>query len=51
MTKKVMELIDPHTGLMQCKVCGAEHHGHMKPGSDGKFYPQAWRCQNGCETD
>lgn len=51
MTKKVMELIDESTSLMQCKVCGAKHHAQIKSGSKGKFYRGSWQCQNGCKLE
>jgi len=47
MTKKVMKLIDPYTGLMQCPVCGATHTSDRKHG--GGFYRGCWQCPNGCK--
>jgi len=34
MTKKVMKLVDPETGLMICKVCGARHWANLQSGHD-----------------
>jgi hypothetical protein len=51
MTKKVMKLIDPYTGLLECKVCGQQALGMIKPQSGGHFYRGAWQCPNGCKLD
>ena len=48
-TPKVMKLIDPHTGLMECKVCGSTHVANIKPDSGGKYYRGSWQCVNGCK--
>lgn len=48
MSGKVMRLIDPRTGEMECKVCGARHLANIRPGSGGQFYRGSWQCQNGC---
>lgn len=48
MTEKVMKLLNPVTGLMKCKVCGARHFANIRPASGGKFYRGSWQCQNGC---
>lgn len=48
-TPKVMELIDPHTGKMRCKVCGAVHYANIKPGSGGRYYRGSWQCVNSCK--
>ena len=55
-TKKVMRLIDPITGKMECKVCGSIHFAQIQSGTeraDGKarFYRGSWQCQNGCKLD
>lgn len=39
-----MELIDPYTGRMRCKVCGAEHCASIKPRSGGRCYYGSWQC-------
>ncbi len=49
MTKKVMKLIGPESGLMQFKVCGSPHYANIKPGSNGLYYRGAWQCINGCK--
>jgi len=54
MTKKVMKLIDPKTGLMVCKVCGAKHYAQIQSGADradgiSNYYRGSWQCQNGCK--
>lgn len=46
---KVMKLVDPRTGTMECKVCGAIHLALLKPG--GKFFRGVWQCQNGCAVE
>ncbi len=46
--QKVMRLLDPSTGLMQCRVCGAVHYARIKPDSRGNYYRGAWQCQHGC---
>jgi len=51
MTKKVMRLLDPNTGLMECKICGARHWANIKPDSGGKYYRGSWQCQNGCRFE
>jgi len=49
MSKKVMKLINPYTGAMECKVCGATHFALIKPSSNGKYYRGAWQCHYGCK--
>ncbi|MCJ7444717.1 MAG: hypothetical protein MUO26_09350 [Methanotrichaceae archaeon] len=51
MTKKVMKLLDASTGLMECKVCGAQHSANIKPDSGGNYYRGSWQCQYGCKLD
>jgi hypothetical protein len=48
MTSKVMQLVNPETGLMRCRVCAAVHFGPIRPGSGGRFHRGAWQCQHGC---
>lgn len=48
MTKKVMKLLDPRSGLMECRVCGARHLANIKPHSGGRYYRGAWQCVNHC---
>jgi hypothetical protein len=48
-TKKIMRLLDPYTGRMECKICGAEHLARIKPNSGGHYYRGSWQCQHGCQ--
>ena len=43
---KVMKLIDPSTGLMECRVCGSTHFANLKRG--GYYVRGSWQCQSGC---
>lgn len=49
MSKKVMKLIDPYTGLMECNVCGSRHWANIKPRSNGRYYRGSWQCQYHCK--
>ena len=49
--RSIMKLIDPSTGLMECRVCGSRHNTNIKPDSRGRFYRGAWTCLNGCTKD
>jgi hypothetical protein len=49
MTQKVMKLISPYTGLMECRVCGARHFAMLKSG--GHYYRGAWQCVHGCKRE
>ncbi len=49
-TPKVMRLIDPSTGLMECRVCGSRHKAMIKPLSRGNYYRGSWQCRNRCKT-
>jgi hypothetical protein len=51
MANKVMKLIDPETGLMECKICGAKHWVQIRPDSKGKNYSGFWQCLNGFNID
>lgn len=51
MAKKVMKLLDPRTGKMECKVCGQIHFANIKPQSGGKYYRGSWQCANGCKLE
>ncbi|MCK4921309.1 MAG: hypothetical protein KAS71_09700, partial [Bacteroidales bacterium] len=56
MMKKVMKLVDPSTGLMVCRVCGAKHYAQVQSGVDrangvARYYRGSWQCQNGCKLD
>lgn len=50
-TKKVMKLLDPRTGLMECPVCGHRHLANIKPDSGGHYYRRSWQCPNGCKLE
>ena len=46
-TQKVMKLLDPNTGLMECRVCGQRHYANLKGG--GHYVRGSWQCSNGCK--
>jgi len=48
---KPMRLIDPLSGLMECKVCGVRTHAIIKPDSGGKYRRGNWQCPRGCKLD
>lgn len=48
--KKVIKLIDPSSGLMECKVCGATHFASLQPDKK-RYYRGSWQCQNKCKID
>ncbi len=50
-TKKVMRLVDPYTGRMECKVCGNWHIAQIKPQSGGHYYRGSWQCRFGCKLE
>src|SRR5665647_1023919 len=50
-TKKIMKLIDPNTGRMQCRICGDEHYASLKPRSNGNYYRGSWQCRHGCKLE
>ncbi|MCX6000757.1 MAG: hypothetical protein NTU41_14565 [Chloroflexi bacterium] len=45
-TPKVMRLLDPSVGLMECKVCGRRHIASLRHG--GYYMRGSWQCLNGC---
>ena len=47
--RKVMVSLDPSTGLMECKVCGARHFASLK--GRGIYRRGSWQCQNGCQPE
>ena len=49
MSKKVMKLLDPSTGFMECKICGSVHFASLKSG--GFYQRGSWQCMNGCKMD
>lgn len=34
MSKKVMKLIDPSSGLMECRICGSTHYAMVQSGCE-----------------
>lgn len=44
-----MKVVNPHTGLMQCKVCGCYHSPELRAG--GYFKRGSWQCLNGCKLE
>ena len=51
MTAKVMRLVNPNTGKMECRICGAEHWANVRPDSNGQFYRGSWQCRFGCKLE
>jgi len=51
MTKKVMRLVDPSICLLECKVCGIQVHGMIRPDSNGRLVRGNWQCPNGCKPE
>ena len=47
MSKKVMKLIDPNSGKMECRVCGSMHWGNLK--GAGLYHRGSWQCLNKCK--
>lgn len=45
MTKKMMKLLNPSTGLMECKICGRRHIANLKGG--GHYNCGSWQCIDG----
>lgn len=46
--ERTMELVDPSTGLMECKVCGKHHFAIIQRPPEPAIHPNAWRCSSGC---
>jgi hypothetical protein len=51
MSTKAMKLIDPATGLMECKICSARHNASLQSGynrADGatRYFRGSWQCSN-----
>ena len=52
MARKVMKLVDPSTGLMECRVCGARHHANIvgRTALQAAHYARgSWQCRHGCK--
>lgn len=47
-TPKVMKLMDPYSGRMECKVCRSYHYASRKTGDGRHFYRGSWQCVNKC---
>lgn len=47
MSRKVMRLIDPYSGMMECKVCGSVHWASLRRG--GFYHRGSWQCNEGCK--
>jgi len=47
MSPKVMKLLNPSTGLMECRSCGSRHHATLTPG--GRLARGSWQCVHGCK--
>jgi hypothetical protein len=54
MRRKVMKLLDPNTGKMECRntgkmecrVCGSIHWANLIAGR--RYFRGSWKCINGC---
>jgi hypothetical protein len=44
MAKGTMELLNPYSGQMRCRICGSEHWASIKPNSNGRYYRGSWQC-------
>ncbi len=45
-TPKLMKLINPNRGRMECRICGAVHTANLVGG--GHYHRGSWQCSNGC---
>jgi hypothetical protein len=48
-TPKLGKLVDPHTGGMECRVCGAYWVANLRSG--GHFRRGSWQCPYGCTPE
>ncbi|HXX55530.1 MAG TPA: hypothetical protein VEI81_05500 [Methanoregula sp.] len=48
MTSNTTRLINPHTGEMQCKICGITFYSAEKPLIGEAYYETEHTCPNGC---
>jgi hypothetical protein len=53
MSKKAMRLIDPSSGLMECKHCGSRHVANVQSRYDERnssgqtrYFRGSWQCLN-----
>jgi hypothetical protein len=42
MARGTMKVLDASTGLMECRVCGAQHIANLRTG--GHYYRGSWQC-------
>ena len=49
MSKKVMKLLNPSIGEMECRVCGRRYHASLKGG--GLYHRGSWQCPAGCRPE
>lgn len=47
MSSKAMQLIDPSSGLMECRYCGSTHFASLR---NGRYRRGSWQCLNGCRA-
>jgi hypothetical protein len=48
MTHRTTRLINPHTGELQCKICGTSFFSREKPLLGEDYYDKEYHCPNGC---
>ena len=48
MIHRATKLINPHTGELQCKVCGTTFFSRVKPLVGEVYYETEYPCPNGC---
>lgn len=53
MSNEPMQLVDPSSGLMECKHCGSQHFAQIQSAHDQRngsgttrYYRGAWQCPN-----
>ncbi len=44
MARGTMKLLDPSSGLMECRVCGSRHLANRAIG--GHYYRGSWQCND-----
>ena len=49
MSYKMGRLLDPSTGLMECKACGRRWCANLKHG--GHYIRGSWQCPEGCTEE
>jgi hypothetical protein len=48
MTHRATRLINPHTGELQCKICGTTFFSSVKPLVGEVYYETEYTCPKGC---